>query len=267
MTVTPAIPGPDLPRLDPDRLGEIAARHLSGNDAAFFGRCWATPPSLYQARLRAVDLQDRGRVLDAGSGMGQWLIPLASLNQEVHAIEFAENRVAVTREVLDALGLADRIHLRQGSVETLPYPDGWFDGIFSYSVVPVTDVRRTLAEFFRVLAPGGTCYFNTNGLGWYLHNIIDGHNPAEDFSPRQMAIDTLANSLAYFATGVHVPGRSICTSLEVTRQLCEDAGFTIVASGGEGTVNLTGEPDLRSFFPGSYHGEDGVFELVVRRPA
>lgn len=265
MTAGSTRPGFPLP--GPALLAEVASRHLAGNDAAFFQRCWTTPQEVYRARLRAAGLSGLGRVLDAGCGMGQWLPPLASLNREVHGLEFATNRVAVTREILAALDLDRTVTVQHGSVEAMPYPDGWFDGLFSYSVVPVTDVRRTLAEFRRVLAPGGIAYFNTNGLGWYLHNLLDGHNPAEDFSPRQMAIETLANSLAYFATGTHVPGRSICTSLEVTRALCQEAGLEILASGGDGTVNLTGEPEVRSFFPASYYGEDGVVELVVRRPA
>ncbi|WP_207485480.1 methyltransferase domain-containing protein [Arenibaculum pallidiluteum] len=52
-------------------------------------------------------------------------------------------------------GLLDRLDLREGDAEALPFPDGVFDFVGSAQVFEyVPDVARAVAEAFRVLRPG-----------------------------------------------------------------------------------------------------------------
>ena len=55
----------------------------------------------------------------------------------------------------------------EGSVTALPYADESFDAIVSGDVVcQVTDAARALAEFFRVLRPGGVVAINVPAYMW-----------------------------------------------------------------------------------------------------
>lgn len=42
-----------------------------------------------------------------------------------------------------------------GSLEELPFPQDFFDFIVAESTTGFTDIKKTIAEYFRVLKPGG----------------------------------------------------------------------------------------------------------------
>jgi demethylmenaquinone methyltransferase/2-methoxy-6-polyprenyl-1,4-benzoquinol methylase len=85
-----------------------------------------------------------GRTLDLGSGTGAALPVLAG------------RLVVALDPVVEMLALSP-IRSRVVAVgESLPFPDGCFDGVFSaYVMRNLTSVDRTLAEIHRVLRPGG----------------------------------------------------------------------------------------------------------------
>ncbi|TMJ11476.1 MAG: class I SAM-dependent methyltransferase [Alphaproteobacteria bacterium] len=229
---------------------------LSGDDRDFFRRVWSTDPEVYRARIRAAGFAGLGDVLDAGCGFGQWTMPLAEANRSVEAIDADEARVDVARRALSGLS---NVRVSRGSVGRLPYPDESFDGIFCYSVLYYTDHRRALAEFARVLRPDGRLYVCGNGLGWYLHNLIDGHNGSAFFDPRAMAAQALADTLAGRT------GRQIVIPSEVLVRDCAAARFEVEAVGPEGTLAVAGEVPGTPFFKGTYHGQEGVYELIARK--
>lgn len=111
------------------------------------------------------------RVLDAGCGVGNWSIALASRFSEVHALELNAERLEL------ATGLTrhayKNVYPLRGSIESLPYGDGSFDAIFCNGVIFLTDWQRGLSEFYRVLAPGGLLYLTYNTTKWPAHLIYD----------------------------------------------------------------------------------------------
>ncbi|HEY0086996.1 MAG TPA: hypothetical protein VGB65_13955, partial [Allosphingosinicella sp.] len=121
------------------------------------------------------------------------------------------------------------------------------------------------AEFHRLLRPGGRLYICTNGLGWYLHNLLTGHNGSATFDPRSMAVAALENSLAYYASGKHTAGSQIVMPSQVLHDTLERAGFTVDAIVPEGTFTVEGAQPGRSFYNGDYHGAEGVYEVVARK--
>ena len=245
-----------------EEIQAIAESGLTlGRDREFFARTWSTAPTLYEKRLRALGFTGLGHVLDLGSGMGQWLRALAGMNEEVTGLEYSPERVAVSSEIILRMELPN-VRVIQGPAETQPFADHSFDAIFSYSVLLLTDYRKALAEAYRVLKPGGRFYLNTNGLGWYIYNLVDGHNSSENFSARDMAIETLANTIQYFATGQHRPGSSIVMPKALTLAELEKLGFKILAVDDEGKINLTGESGVSPFFPGEKYGHEAVFEIL-----
>ena len=62
-------------------------------------------------------------------------------------------------------GLSERIELRDGRAEALPFADGEFDALtFTYLLRYVDDVPATLRELVRVVRPGGTVAMLEFGL-------------------------------------------------------------------------------------------------------
>ncbi len=108
------------------------------------------------------------RVLDAGCGAGQWSLALARRFEQVEALDLSRRRLRVLRAVADRMGISN-VRTCLGSLEQLPYVEGVFDAVFCYGVIMFTRVERTLAEFHRVLRPGGRLYLCLNADGWSRH--------------------------------------------------------------------------------------------------
>ncbi|MES2590523.1 MAG: class I SAM-dependent methyltransferase [Bacteroidota bacterium] len=236
--------------------------NLQDNDKAFFMRVWNTDPTIYKSRLKAIGFENLTHVLDAGSGFGQWAYALALLNKNVTALEYNPFRVAASSKVIQGMEINNCSFL-QGSIDEIRVKDSSFDGIFAYSSILFTDYRKTLKEFYRILQPNGKLYFNANGLGWYLYNIIDGHNSTANFSSRQMGVDTIKNSLKFYTNGDLTPGTQILMLRDIVIKEMISIGYEIIAQGAEGTINLTNGIKITPFFKSEYYGEDGVFEIVA----
>ncbi|WP_428267865.1 class I SAM-dependent methyltransferase [Haliangium sp.] len=93
------------------------------------------------------------RVLEVAFGTG-WLMTQYADRVEAYGVDLNARMVAIARENLRKKGL--RAELRQGRVESLPYPDARFDTVLStmaFSGYP--DAHAALSEMLRVLAPDG----------------------------------------------------------------------------------------------------------------
>jgi demethylmenaquinone methyltransferase / 2-methoxy-6-polyprenyl-1,4-benzoquinol methylase len=99
------------------------------------------------------------RVLDVASGTAAVSIELArrAPSREVIGIDqSAEMLTAGRARVMDA-GLGERIDLREGRAESLPFGDAEFDALtFTYLLRYVDDPAATMRELARVVRPGGT---------------------------------------------------------------------------------------------------------------
>jgi SAM-dependent methyltransferase len=95
------------------------------------------------------------RVLEIGLGYGTLGQLLAERAGEYHAVDVAEEPVAVMRKRLEWLGQpAERA--RQGSALELPYEESHFDLVYSIGCLHHTgDLPRAVDEVHRVLRPGG----------------------------------------------------------------------------------------------------------------
>jgi ubiquinone/menaquinone biosynthesis C-methylase UbiE len=73
-------------------------------------------------------------------------------------VELSAGMLAQTRRRLDASGLRGATELIEGSALDLPLPDQSFDLVvngYMLDLLPRQDIPRALAEFRRVLRPGG----------------------------------------------------------------------------------------------------------------
>lgn len=242
-----------------------AAKFLHGYDQEFFRRVWSTNLETYRKRLTTIGFESLGHVLDAGSGNGQWTLCLADLNGHVSAVDISGQRLNATRHIMTSLRAAN-VHLTQQSVETLDFPDESFDAVFCYSVLYFVDHVKAINEFFRVLKPGGSIYVCTNGLGWYVHNAITPHNPSPHFDIRKMAIKAIHNTITYLSTGERDSDAQLIVPSRLLSRTVADAGFEGVTIGAEGTLARRHRDNPKSFFKSSYHGMEGVYELLATKP-
>jgi demethylmenaquinone methyltransferase / 2-methoxy-6-polyprenyl-1,4-benzoquinol methylase len=107
------------------------------------------------------------RVLDVASGTAAVAIELAlaESGRTVVGVDQSTEMLAAGRARVEQRGLSDRIELREGRAEALPFDDAEFDALtFTYLLRYVDDVPATLRELARVVRPGGTVAMLEFGL-------------------------------------------------------------------------------------------------------
>jgi arsenite methyltransferase len=104
------------------------------------------------------ELQSGERVVDCGSGAGADSLIAAGIvgpTGRVIGVDMTPEMLAKARRNAEVAGLRN-VEFREGVLEALPAPDGWADVVISNGVLNlVPDKTVALAEFFRVLRPGG----------------------------------------------------------------------------------------------------------------
>ena len=107
------------------------------------------------------------RLLDVATGTGAVAIELARAepSRTVAGVDQSHEMLAAGRARVSQAGLEDRIELREGRAEDLPFGDAEFDAVtFTYLLRYVDDVPATLGELARVVRPGGTVAMLEFGL-------------------------------------------------------------------------------------------------------
>lgn len=240
-----------------------ASQVLTGFELEFFSRIWNGDLEKFRARLKALGFENQDRVLDAGFGNAQWTICLAEMNKFVDGIEYTESRVKVGKILESELEIKNT-NLIQGSVEELPYEDNSFDAVFCYGVIFLTDFKKSVAELYRVLKPGGKLYFTANGLGWYLMCTIEEHNKSQNYDPRQMASETIAHSFNYFGSNADFErGKQLFVTRPIITKLLQELKFEKIEIKSEGTINVSGNEKSLSFYKHEkYLDSDFIYDIL-----
>jgi ubiquinone/menaquinone biosynthesis C-methylase UbiE len=132
-----------------------------------------------RARERVLDLaavRDGETVLEVATGTGAQLVALARLNRSGRTVgvELAEGMLRQTHRRLRAAGL-DAVDLYHADALHLPFPDHSFDlliNAYMLDLLPLADIPAALAEFRRVLRPGGRIVLSNMTVAerlWHRH--------------------------------------------------------------------------------------------------
>ena len=133
--------------------------------------------------------------LEIGCSWGRWCIAADRQGYVPVGVDPSLKGIRAARRVAAQLGI--RAHYLVADGRHLPFAGDTFSQAFSYSVlqhISRDEVRQTLTEIHRVLAPGGASFVqmpNAFGVRCLYHQISRGFREARDFevrywSPRQL---------------------------------------------------------------------------------
>lgn len=209
-------------------------------------------------------LPERPRVLDLGCGPGRSALLLAAeAGAEVTAVDTHEPFLVELREAAAARGLDGSIRTLRADMGALPFPDGSFDLVWAESSVFVLGFDRALAEWRRLLAPGGTlvlteCVWTTGEPGPVARAFWEEHYPLRTVT---------GNAAAAVAAGYHVLGTvpqpdGDWDEYYVPLAAHAEAADTTVPGMAEAVAGARAEIALRR-----EHGSDYGYAGFVLRPA
>lgn len=186
--------------------------HIAGKSSGEYARQGFWPLLLRQ-------LNQTGRYLDAGCGIGGWII---FLKEQGYAVEGCD----VAARTIRALTEYDpELRVKVGSLTALPYPDQSFDGVLAIGSLEYVEkaVPRALTELARVTRPGGFVFLEVRLANWlrrcfYLPlkrlerviKVAQGRTPVFShylFSRRTLTAELAAAGLGVVAVQPHeLPG-------------------------------------------------------------
>jgi ubiquinone/menaquinone biosynthesis C-methylase UbiE len=171
---------PARPQAQDWRSEVLEVRRSRDWDLRFYSRvapvyeAWATLAESKARRrvLEVAQVNDGEAVLEVAVGTGKQLVEIAQRNRggRTVGVELAQGMLAKTSRRL-ARAPVERVELRRGDALALPFADASFDLVvnsFTLDLLPRDDIPRALAEFRRVLRPGGRLV---------LSNMTKGERP------------------------------------------------------------------------------------------
>jgi ubiquinone/menaquinone biosynthesis C-methylase UbiE len=114
-------------------------------------------------------LSNGASVLDVGCGAGFLSISLADRGFSVDAVDHASAMVKMAKLNVKRANLESRVRVNVADVHNLPFPTSSYDLVAELGVVVwLHDLRKALAEFKRVLKPGGFIVLSVDN-SWSAH--------------------------------------------------------------------------------------------------
>lgn len=145
------------------------------------------PPFARCRRFLTRDVRPNELTLDIGCGSGELMLALQRRGARTIGIEVVAELVAGCRE--------QGLDVRWGRAEELPFEDATFDRIVCGVVMPYLDERRAVAEWSRVLKPGGRIFATYHGLGYALHYMASSKGLRRRIYGCRMFANTLFHRL------------------------------------------------------------------------
>ena len=148
-------------------LNDLRPEDIYPHDQDHYGGVAAT-----DELARGAQISDGSRVADFCAGLGGTVRYLAhKYGANVTGIELTPARVAGAQELTRRVGLQDTARIVEGNVMDVPLPDASIDAVVSQEAFcNVPDVKRALAEAFRILRADGRLAFTD----WIANQPLNG---------------------------------------------------------------------------------------------
>ena len=137
-----------------EALAPIEELHLRGSAATF-------------ELAQKVDLNEKMKVLDIGSGIGGPARKLASrFGCHVTGLDLSKEYCRAAEVINDHIGLRNKIKIQQGNALEMPFNDDAFDAAFlQHVLMNIEDKSRLFSQVSRILRPKGRLAINTVCFG------------------------------------------------------------------------------------------------------
>lgn len=113
-------------------------------------------PDMLFTMWEQFDINTDTLILDVGCRGGIYSLDLArKFGCRVIALDPVPLNIEKTERLVSTTGLEERIEIRLGRIEDLPFSDASVDHVWCRDVLLHVDLPKGLAECFRVLRPGG----------------------------------------------------------------------------------------------------------------
>ena len=153
------------------------------------------------------------KVLEIGLGLGADHQKWAEAGADLFGVDLTERSIEHVKRRFELFGLHSNTQV--GDAEKLPFPDNFFDVVYSWGVLMCTpDTPKAIREVYRVLKPGGTAkvmlYHKYSLVGfmlWVRYALLRGR----PFTP---LLDIYINNLESYGTKAY--------SVEEARELFKD---------------------------------------------
>ena len=197
-------PRPSARQRRQDKCWDLVTRH-------YYNHGWRHAYKVFEDVVQSV-VRPGQSVLDAGCGRTFPLAPfLHSLGADVHGVDDV-----IDGDQVDTAGVT--IHC--GSLDRMPYGDGTFDTIVTRCVMEhLRRPDRTLAEFHRLLKPGGQVAFLAPNRYDYV-SVIASMVPHR---LRQWLVEAFEGREAHDAFPTYYRANTVSD----IRRLADRAGFTV----------------------------------------
>ncbi len=95
-------------------------------------------------------------MLDIATGTGDFAIAALEINpKKVYGLDISTGMLEMGRKKIEKKNLADKIELKEGDSENIPFEDNYFDAItVGFGVRNFENLEKGLKEIHRVLKPG-----------------------------------------------------------------------------------------------------------------
>lgn len=147
------------------RLGKFLGRGMNFGHAGL--RRWG---------LGHISIEPDAVILDVGCGGGKTVQEMAriSSNRKVYGLDYSQDMVELSRKINKKFIREGRVEIKNGSVSSLPFPDGVFDLVTAFeSYYFWPNLIDDLKEVKRVLKPAGTLLLANEA---YKHENFEKRN-------------------------------------------------------------------------------------------
>jgi 2-polyprenyl-3-methyl-5-hydroxy-6-metoxy-1,4-benzoquinol methylase len=111
-------------------------------------------------------VRQTGRILDVGCATGEFLAAAQARGWEGYGVEVAPQAAAIAEKLYGV-----RVHV--GTLDTAPWPDGWFDAVTLWDVIEhVPSPRAYVERIARLVRPGGMFAVSTPNIRSLTYGLI-----------------------------------------------------------------------------------------------